>query len=66
MSMGVGQIPWNSIVEYYRIFIDPNGAHTGNRDFEDFYYLIRLMDDKMVELQNNKNEKKSKPQGKGK
>ncbi len=39
-----GPIPFTSIVEYFRIYDD------GGEDFEDFIYIIRAMDTKLLEV----------------
>ena len=56
----MAQISWHYIVEYFKVFIDTTGAHFGNKDFEDFYFYMRLMDDKMIELHEKKQASKKK------
>jgi hypothetical protein len=53
-GMEAGPIPWDKIVEYYRVFIDPKTTFRGDQDFEDFYYYIRIIDDTTLRLHNKK------------
>jgi hypothetical protein len=45
-AMSLGPIPFTAIVEYSRLF------DVG--DFEDFHYVIRLMDNKLLSLEAEK------------
>lgn len=50
IGMSMGPIPFTAIVEYSKIF------DVG--DFEDFHYLIRLMDDTLLDLESKKSKQK--------
>lgn len=52
--MGDGPIPFTSIVEYFKIYEDEL------EDFDEFLYLIRLMDKKLLESISKKKESKDK------
>lgn len=53
-GMGDGPIPFTSIVEYFKIYEDEL------EDFDEFLYLIRLMDKKLLESISKKKESKDK------
>lgn len=55
-GMGISSIPFTAFVEYFKVY--PMG------DFEEFHYLIRLMDRKYVEIQNKTNKPVKKAKGK--
>lgn len=63
-GLGASQIPWHSIVDYYKVFIDPN-ANIENKDFAEFYYIMRLIDNKVMELHEKRNKAKTPPPPKG-
>ena len=45
-GFGTGRIPFTAIVEYAKIYqVD---------DFDTFMYIIRIMDNKVIDLNNNK------------
>lgn len=52
VGMGVGPIPFTSVLEYSRIY------DVG--DFEEFLYLIRRMDSRYLELERSRQEEKSR------
>lgn len=56
---GNGPIPFTSIVEYFKIYGD------GEEEFDDFIHIIRVMDNKLLELESKKASKPvaPKPQG---
>lgn len=49
-SLGVGQIPFTAVVEYFKIF--------PSDEFDEFLYLMRLMDKSYVEFEKAKAAKK--------
>jgi hypothetical protein len=49
-SMALGPIPFTSIVEYHKIF--------GDCDFDEFNYIIRLMDNRLLDLESKKSKEK--------
>ncbi len=54
-SFGVGPIPFTAIVEYARIY--------EVEDFDDFIYFIRLMDNEILRLENERNKKQANTNG---
>lgn len=51
-SMSIGPIPFTAIVEYFKLF--------GVGDFEEFLYFIRVMDNTFLNLEYDRDKKKSK------
>lgn len=47
--MGVGQIPFTAIVEYFKIY--PSG------EFDEFLYVIRRMDKTFIDFESSKTKK---------
>lgn len=50
-AMSIGPIPFTAIVEYFKVF--------NMEDFEEFHYYIRVMDNKLLSLESEKNKKKA-------
>lgn len=50
--MSIGPIPFTAIVEYFKLF--------GVGDFEEFLYFIRVMDNTFLNLEYDRDKKKSK------
>jgi uncharacterized small protein (DUF1192 family) len=54
-AFGIGPIPFTAIVEYARIY--------EVEDFDDFIYFIRLMDNEILRLENERNKKQANTNG---
>lgn len=55
-TMSLSPIPFTALVEYFKVY--PVG------DFEDFHYLIRVMDKKFLEIGNKQNKAATRARGK--
>jgi hypothetical protein len=56
--MDIGPIPFTSILEYFRVY------ELG--EFDDFLYIMRLLDNTLLELSREKNKASGKDSGKSK
>jgi hypothetical protein len=58
--MSLSPIPFSAIVEYSKI------NDLDEEDFYDLLYIIRLMDNKLLELENKENDKQANSGNRGK